>query len=58
MNFLPKLHHLLLLFLVLRIHELVVPVQVVKIIGLLLQLLVELSASAVLPILLLPEFLF
>ena len=56
MHFLSELRHLFLLFLVLRIQELIVSVQVVKIIGLLVQLLVELPASAVFPIFLLPEF--
>ena len=57
MNFLPELRHLLLLLLVLSIQVLIVPVQMIKIICLLLQLLVNLSASAVFPVFLLSEFL-
>ena len=53
-----ELRHLPLLLLMFRIEELVVPVQVIKIVGLLLQLLVELPSSTVLPILLLSEFFF
>ena len=63
MDFLQELYHLLLLsvlfsdqHLVLRIQMLTVPVQRVKIICLLLQLLVDQAASAGLPVFLLPEF--
>ena len=55
MDFLPELYHLLLLFLVPHLQVLVVPVQMIKIIGLLLQLLVNLPASAFFPVLLLME---
>ena len=65
MNFLSDLYHLLLLsvtfgdqLLVLCVHMLIVPMQVVKIICLLLQPLVDLAASAVFPVLLLPKFFF
>ena len=57
MDLLPELYQLVLLFLVFHLQMLVVPEQMNKVIGLLLQLLVDVPASAVFPVLLMVKFL-